>query len=104
MTILIMYILCYVWKLIYVTSCTRTKYVHQRLTNFQHVLTHHHGVLSVHSTVLLICVCMCVHVCGCVQWTVVRALGYLLTGLPGDGTCDVLKHAADCLTCGEHSL
>jgi hypothetical protein len=31
----------------------------------------------------------------------VRVLRWLLTGLPADGTCDVLKRAAECLTSGE---
>jgi len=35
--ILILYVLCNIWNLIYITIFTRTKYVHQMLANLQQV-------------------------------------------------------------------
>jgi hypothetical protein len=53
--ILILYVLCNIWKLIYINIFTCTKYVHQMLANLQHVSLHHRchhlGVLSVAITV-----------------------------------------------------
>jgi hypothetical protein len=39
-----------------------------------------------------------------VKRTILRALRWLLRGLPDDGTCEVPKHAGDLLTSGEHNF
>jgi len=63
-----MYLQCSVGKLIYVTNFTCTKYVHQRSINFQHVLAHCQGVLSVDIRVLWKCVYTYVAVCSGPLW------------------------------------